>query len=205
MDDNAKDLSKEEIYKALHKWFGYNEFRSKQYDAIRSSLDGLDVVVLMPTGGGKSLCYQIPPLVKNGLCIVISPLIALMQDQLRELKDRRIPCAYLSSSQTSVEYRSVLNNLQKVPCPYRLLYVTPERFQIAEFVSLLGRTRSRGELTLIAVDEAHCISTWGHDFRSAYRELSSLRTSFPDVPIMALSATATLVRDLCEEIMLRKL
>lgn len=115
------------------------------------------------------MCYQIPPLVKNGLCIVISPLIALMQDQrsfvskvssvVRELKDRRIPCAYLSSSQTSVEYRSVLNNLQKVPCPYRLLYVTPERFQIAEFVSLLGRTRSRGELTLIAVDEAHCIST----------------------------------------------
>ena len=159
------------------------------------------------------MCYQIPPLVKNGLCVVISPLIALMQDQrffvslvsfiVRELKNRKIPCAYLSSSQTSLEYRSVLKTLNTVPCPYRLLYVTPERFQVAEFVDLLSLIRSRGELTLIAVDEAHCISTyisfvsmtcrWGHDFRSAYRELSTLRGNFPDVPIMALSATATKV------------
>ncbi|KNB43803.1 ATP-dependent DNA helicase like [Blastocystis sp. subtype 4] len=187
MDDKVKDQSREEIVDVLHKWFGYKEFRSKQYDAIRSCLDGFDVIVLMPTGGGKSLCYQIPPLVKN----VISPLIALMQDQLRELKNRKIPCAYLSSSQTSLEYRSVLKTLNTVPCPYRLLYVTPERFQVAEFVDLLSLIRSRGELTLIAVDEAHCISTWGHDFRSAYRELSTLRGNFPDVPIMALSATAT--------------
>ena len=159
------------------------------------------------------MCYQIPPLVKNGLCVVISPLIALMQDQrlfvslvsfiVRELKNRKIPCAYLSSSQTSLEYRSVLKTLNTAPCPYRLLYVTPERFQVAEFVDLLSLIRSRGELTLIAVDEAHCISTyiscvsmtcrWGHDFRSAYRELSTLRGNFPDVPIMALSATATKV------------
>lgn len=159
------------------------------------------------------MCYQIPPLVKNGLCVVISPLIALMQDQrffvslvsfiVRELKNRKIPCAYLSSSQTSLEYRSVLKTLNTVPCPYRLLYVTPERFPVAVFVDLLSLIRSRGELTLIAVDEAHCISTyiscvsmtcrWGHDFRSAYRELSTLRGNFPDVPIMALSATATKV------------
>ena len=116
------------------------------------------------------MCYQIPPLVKNGLCVVISPLIALMQDQracvvcisfvVRELKARKIPCAYLSSSQTSLEYRSVLKTLNTVPCPYRLLYVTPERFQVVEFVELLSRLRSRGELDLIAIDEAHCISTF---------------------------------------------
>lgn len=124
---------------------------------------------------------------------------------------RNIPCAHLSSSQTAADYRLVSSNLRKSPCPYRLLYVTPERFQVSEFISTLSNLRERGELVMIAVDEAHCISTyvsilfllysyscplflrWGHDFRSAYRELSSLRAILPDIPIMALSATATKV------------
>lgn len=123
---------------------------------------------------------------------------------MRELQERKIPCAHLSSSQTASDYRLVSANLRRSPCPYRLLYVTPERFQVEEFVNILIDLRDRGELVMVAVDEAHCISTyiyqhlhswyrWGHDFRSAYRELSSLRNILPQTPIMALSATATKV------------
>ena len=198
MPQGNEDQLKAEIYAALRKWFGYNEFRSRQYDAISLLLSGSDVVVLMPTGGGKSLCYQIPPLVRNALCVVVSPLIALMQDQLRELKERNIPCAYLSSAQSTAEYRSVIASLQRKICPYRLLYVTPERLQQSEFMTILLSIQQRGQLVAIAIDEAHCISTWGHDFRSAYRGLSTLRASLPGTPIMALSATATasIVKDI---------
>ena len=120
--------------------------------------------------GGKSLCYQIPPLVRNGMCIVVSPLIALMQDQrsgfsphlcvVRELRDRRIPCCYLSSSQTTSEYRSVMVGLRNAKTPCNALFVTPERFQVAEFLHIVQDLHKRGRIVLIAIDEAHCISTF---------------------------------------------
>ena len=149
-------------------------------EAIYSALTGNDVVVLMPTGGktpdsqlqigGKSLCYQIPPLVRNGMCIVVSPLIALMQDQcsssqmvlriVRELRDRNIPCCYLSSSQSASEYRSVMGGLKNPKTICNALFVTPERFQVSEFIQLVQNLHKEGRIILIAIDEAHCISTF---------------------------------------------
>ncbi len=164
--------------------FGYNEFRGNQADVIAHLIQGQDALVLMPTGGGKSLCYQIPAMVRNGVGVVISPLIALMQDQVDALLQLGIKAALLNSSLTTSEASSVEKALLNQQLD--LLYVAPERLLMPRFLELLARV----PIALFAIDEAHCVSQWGHDFRPDYIELSILHERFPHVPRMALTATA---------------
>jgi ATP-dependent DNA helicase RecQ len=169
----------------LKRYFGYSTFRPLQEEIIRDSLAGRDVFALLPTGGGKSLCFQLPALIRNGLTIVISPLIALMKDQVDSLRANGIAAACLNSSLEGDERRAAWRDLHQGRI--RLLYVAPERL----FVGTLIEELKQWNLGAVAVDEAHCISEWGHDFRPEYRKLSDLRAQFPNVPFMALTATAT--------------
>ncbi len=170
---------------ALKQHFGHTEFRPLQREIIGDSLAGRDVFVLMPTGGGKSLCFQLPALLRDGLTIVVSPLISLMKDQVDALQTSGIAATFLNSAIDGNEARGRLRGLHRGE--YRLLYVAPERLM---FDTFLERSLN-WNITQIAIDEAHCISEWGHDFRPEYRELKKLRIHFPDVPVMALTATAT--------------
>ncbi len=179
------DMSPVIDYNILRRYFGYSEFRPLQKDIIQDVLKGNDVLVLMPTGGGKSLCYQYPSLLFKGLTIVISPLISLMKNQVDSMRANGIPAEFINSSlnyEDIIKIKSALlqNNI-------RLLYIAPERFTIPAFLSFLKGLK----INLFAIDEAHCISEWGHDFRPEYRQLKQIRESFPDVPIIALTATAT--------------
>lgn len=169
----------------LKTYFGHSEFRPKQQEIIQQILDGNDALVLMPTGGGKSVCYQLPALVFDGITVVISPLISLMKDQVDAARSNGIPAAFLNSSLSPAESMEVVNNLRTGQL--KLLYCAPERFALPQFRDFL-RTLP---IKLFAVDEAHCISEWGHDFRSDYRTLSLLKTEFSDLPVVALTATAT--------------
>ncbi|XP_010261815.1 PREDICTED: ATP-dependent DNA helicase Q-like 3 isoform X2 [Nelumbo nucifera] len=173
--------------------------------AVRGSLMGRDCFCLMPTGGGKSMCYQIPALAKTGIVLVVCPLIALMENQVMALKEKGIHAEYLSSTQVSHTREKIYEDLDSGKPSLRLLYATPELIATAGFMSKLRKLYARGLLNLIAIDEAHCISTWGHDFRPSYRKLSSLRTHFPDVPILALTATAVpkVQKDVMESLCLR--
>ncbi len=168
----------------LKQYYGFDHFRPPQADIIHDLIHGQDLLVLMPTGGGKSLCYQIPSLVRSGIGIVVSPLIALMEDQVAALKSCGIRAAYYNSSLGSVEARAVLAQLHDNQLD--ILYVAPERLLTPSF---LDRLKSC-DLALFAIDEAHCISQWGHDFRPEYAALGQLKSHFPDVPIIALTATA---------------
>lgn len=168
----------------LQSLFGYDDFRGQQADIIQHIAEGHDGLVLMPTGGGKSMCYQIPALVRSGTAIVISPLIALMQDQVQTLQQLGVAAAYLNSSLTSDEVYTIEQDL--LSQRLKLLYVAPERLLQARTRDLLQRV----EISLIAVDEAHCVSQWGHDFRPEYQQLAELRTCFPNAPLIALTATA---------------
>ena len=168
----------------LHSVFGYTEFRGQQQAIVEQLIDGGDALVLMPTGGGKSLCYQIPSLVRQGIGIVVSPLIALMQDQVDALREAGVAAAYLNSSLSADDQREVERQL--LEGELNLLYVAPERLLTSRFLGLLERT----EVALFAIDEAHCVSQWGHDFRPEYRELAVLHQRFPQVPRIALTATA---------------
>ncbi len=170
----------------LRRYFGYSEFRQLQQDIILDVLKGKDVLVLMPTGGGKSLCYQYPSLLFKGLTIVISPLISLMKNQVDSLRSNGIPAEYLNSSLNYEEITKIKSAL--LQNRVRLLYIAPERLAIPTFLSFLKGLK----ISLFAIDEAHCISEWGHDFRPEYRQLKSIGASFPDVPIIALTATATM-------------
>src|SRR5690242_11610335 len=152
---------------------------------MRDSLAGKDVFALLPTGGGKSLCFQLPALARDGLTVVVSPLIALMKDQVDALQAAGVPATFLNSSLAAEESRKRLRGLHNGE--FRLLYVAPERLMLSGFLSDLQKWNIR----LIAVDEAHCISEWGHDFRPEYRQIAQLRELFPQVPFMALTATAT--------------
>ena len=165
--------------------FGFASFRPLQEEIIRDAIEGRDVFALLPTGGGKSLCFQLPALVKPGLTLVVSPLIALMKDQVDALQASGIAATFLNSSLAQGDSRPRLRGLHNGE--FRLLYVAPERLMLSGFLDDL----KRWNINLIAVDEAHCISEWGHDFRPEYRQLASLRPHFPDVPFMALTATAT--------------
>lgn len=175
----------ESIHDSLRQVFGYSEFRGEQQAVIEAAMAGHDALVVMPTGGGKSLCYQIPALLRDGVGLVISPLIALMQDQVRALREVGIDAGFLNSSQRPDEQREVLARLQSGAL--RILYVAPERIALDHTRRLLATV----PLSLIAIDEAHCVSQWGHDFRQEYLCLNELGSLFPGVPRMALTATAT--------------
>lgn len=174
-----------ELLAPLKQYFGFSSFRPLQEEIIRDSLAGRDVFALLPTGGGKSLCFQLPSLVRGGLTVVISPLIALMKDQVDAMQAGGVPATFLNSSLGPGESRPRLRGLHNGA--FRLLYVAPERLMLPGFLDDLQRWDAR----LFAIDEAHCISEWGHDFRPEYRQLSTLRGLFPKVPFMALTATAT--------------
>jgi len=174
-----------ELLHTLHTTFGYPEFRPLQRDIIETSLAGRDVFALLPTGGGKSLCFQIPALHRPGLTIVVSPLIALMKDQVDQLQAAGVAATFLNSTLSSAEARSRLAGLHRNE--WRLLYVAPERLMLDNWQENL----KAWNVAAIAIDEAHCVSEWGHDFRPEYRQISKLRELLPDVPVMALTATAT--------------
>ncbi|KXS43639.1 MAG: ATP-dependent DNA helicase RecQ [Methanolobus sp. T82-4] len=180
----TKDYGKK-MHRTLQKYFGYSSFRPLQEDIIKDVLEGRDTFVLMPTGGGKSLCYQLPALLMEGLTVVVSPLISLMKDQVDSLRASGINAAYLNSTLSHSEakriYREIENNEIKI------LYVAPERLTMSHTISLI----QKANVSLFAIDESHCISEWGHDFRPEYRRLSFLKRRFPEVPIIALTATAT--------------
>ena len=180
-----KSAASQNLLPLLKQYFGFTSFRPLQEEIIRDSLAGKDVFALLPTGGGKSLCFQLPALTRDGLTVVVSPLIALMKDQVDALQAAGVAATFLNSSLAAEESRKRLRGLHNGE--YRLLYVAPERLMLSGFLEDL----QRWNVQLVAVDEAHCISEWGHDFRPEYRQLAQLRKLFPQVPFMALTATAT--------------
>lgn len=186
------------LEETLKQYFGYTAFWEGQRQVIEQVLSGRDAFVLMPTGGGKSLIYQFPALLLPGLTIVVSPLIALMQDQVERLSANGIPATFINSS-LSIAERNAREQAARNGS-LRLLYVAPERLMTESFLFLLDEIEERVGLSLLAVDEAHCVSEWGHDFRPEYRQLGRLRTRHPHVPMLALTATATeRVRDDIQE------
>jgi ATP-dependent DNA helicase RecQ len=189
----------EDLYAALKRYWGYDSFRPLQERIVQSLVSGSDAAVIMPTGGGKSLCYQLPALVMGQTVVVISPLIALMQDQVAQLADMGIPAALLNSSQSQDDQRAVMKGA--ISGAYRLLYLSPERLARNDTIAWLRRV----PLGFFAIDEAHCISEWGHEFRPEYRQLSALRQHFPDKPIAAFTASATkrVRQDILDQLQLR--
>ncbi|MGA8344236.1 MAG: RecQ family ATP-dependent DNA helicase [Candidatus Sulfotelmatobacter sp.] len=177
--------SEADLLTPLRRYWGYNSFRPLQERIVRSLLAGHDTCVVMPTGGGKSLCYQLPALVSERTTVVISPLIALMQDQAAQLAQMGIPAAVLNSSVSNEEQSRVMRQAREGA--FRLLYLSPERLQRADTLGWLQQV----PISFFAIDEAHCISEWGHEFRPEYRQLSRLRGKFPDRPIAAFTASAT--------------
>lgn len=169
----------------LKRTFGYSEFRPLQREIIEATLAGQDVFALLPTGGGKSLCFQLPALARPGLTVVVSPLIALMKDQVDQLQASGVAATFLNSSLDADESRARLRGLHRGE--YKLLYVAPERLMLEGWSENL----KTWNVTCLAIDEAHCVSEWGHDFRPEYRQLAKLRLALPEVPMMALTATAT--------------
>ena len=168
----------------LSKVFGYNKFRDGQEAVINAVVDGRDALVLLPTGGGKSLCYQIPALVRKGVAVVVSPLISLMQDQVEQLREAGVSAAYINSTQDQEQQQSVLSRI--TGGTLQLLYVSPEKLLTPWLMSFLQSQT----VSLFAVDEAHCVSHWGHDFRQDYRALGLLKQRFPSIPVIGLTATA---------------
>jgi len=172
------------LYEKLKKHFGYSEFRPHQEEIIQRILDKKDTIVLMPTGGGKSMCYQLPAVLMDGITLVISPLIALMRDQVDSLNSNGIPATYLNSSLTAAEERAIEQQLERGD--FKLLYISPERVFAPNFMSFLSIL----PIQLIAIDEAHCVSSWGHHFRPEYQKLHYLKKQLPHVTTIALTATA---------------
>ena len=174
-----------ELFVHLKRTFGYSSFRPLQREIIAASLAGQDVFALLPTGGGKSLCFQLPALVRPGLTVVVSPLIALMKDQVDALQASGVAATFLNSTLGADESRARLRGLHRGE--YKLLYAAPERLMLDGWAENL----KAWNVTALAIDEAHCVSEWGHDFRPEYRQLAQLRAALPGVPVMALTATAT--------------
>lgn len=182
----------EELNKTLENIFKIKSFRPKQLSAINSTLSNEHALVVMPTGAGKSLCYQLPALIKPGITVVISPLVSLMEDQIRSLTEKDIPAKLITSFSSKAETSVALKDLIDKKSMIKLLYVTPERFAKSKrFMSNLQKCYSEGRLQRIAIDEVHCCSQWGHDFRPDYKFLGILSNMFKGVPILGLTATAT--------------
>ncbi|GER88784.1 ATP-dependent DNA helicase RecQ [Dictyobacter vulcani] len=177
------------VDQALKQYFGYDSFRPGQQEIVEAVLEQQDMLVLMPTGGGKSLTYQLPALLLPGLTIVVSPLIALMQDQVSRLQENGIEATFVNSSLPYEE--AARRERAAMTGQIKLLYVAPERLLKPSFLAFLEHINNTIGLSLLAVDEAHCVSEWGHDFRPEYRQIGSVRNRFPDMPILALTATAT--------------
>ncbi|MDU3719311.1 MAG: RecQ family ATP-dependent DNA helicase, partial [Klebsiella michiganensis] len=181
----AEVLNQESLAKqVLQETFGYQQFRPGQETIIDTALAGRDCLVVMPTGGGKSLCYQVPALVLGGLTVVVSPLISLMKDQVDQLLANGVAAACLNSTQSREQQQEVMAGCRSGQI--RLLYIAPERLMLDNFLEHL----THWNLSMVAVDEAHCISQWGHDFRPEYAALGQLRQRIPQIPFMALTATA---------------
>jgi ATP-dependent DNA helicase RecQ len=180
----------------LKQYWGYSSFRPLQEDIINASLQGNDVLALLPTGGGKSICFQVPALLNEGICIVISPLIALIKDQVENLKTKGINALAIYSGMSFIEINKTLQNAAYGN--YKFLYVSPERLETKLFLEYLHTLR----INLIAVDEAHCISQWGYDFRPSYLNIAKIREELPNVPVLALTASATkeVQDDICEKL-----
>jgi ATP-dependent DNA helicase RecQ len=184
----------------LQKYWGYTAFREKQEDIILSVLKGNDTFALLPTGGGKSICYQLPAVMLEGVCIVVSPLIALMRDQVLQLKQRGISATYLFGGLSKKEITVELENIRNKK--YKLVYVSPERLQSKSFMQNIKRM----QISFMAVDEAHCISQWGHDFRPEFRQIAKIKELVPELPILALTASATsdVVSDIVDQLKLEE-
>lgn len=189
-----------DISKILLKYWGFNTFRPRQEDIIKSALEDRDTLALLPTGGGKSVCFQVPGMAREGLCLVISPLIALMKDQVEHLKTKGIPAAALYSGMHPNEMDVVIANA--IHHNLKFLYVSPERLESEKFLMNLQRMK----INLLAIDEAHCISQWGYDFRPSYLNIVAIRERIPTVPVLALTATATpeVVLDIQEKLKFKK-
>lgn len=184
------------LHQVLTQYWGFSQFRPLQEDIIRSVMEGKDTLALLPTGGGKSICFQVPALAKPGLCLVISPLIALMKDQEQQLKEKGIRAVAITSGMKKSEVELALNNC--IVGDFKFLYVSPERLASSLFREALLQM----PLNLIAVDEAHCISQWGYDFRPPYLQIAEIRIAFPKIPVLALTASATpeVQKDICEQL-----
>ena len=188
------------IHQILKENWGYDSFRPLQEDIINSILAGKDTLALLPTGGGKSICFQVPALAKEGICLVISPLIALMKDQVEGLKKKGILALSIYSGMSFLEVKKTLQNAAHGN--YKFLYVSPERLETDLFLDYLPSMN----ISMVAVDEAHCISQWGYDFRPPYLRIASIRDQLPNVPILALTASATksVQNDICEKLLFKK-
>ena len=187
------------IHEVLKKYWGFDDFRPIQEDIINAVLNNKDTLALLPTGGGKSVCFQVPALAMNGICLVISPLIALMKDQVENLTKKGIPALAVYSG---MHYADVKKTLQNAAFGnYKFLYVSPERLETDLFLEFLPAIKP----CLIAVDEAHCISQWGYDFRPPYLRIATLREQLPGIPVIALTASATLIvqNDICEKLLFK--
>ena len=186
----------ENAVEILKKYWGYDSFRPLQQEIINSILEGNDTLALMPTGGGKSICFQVPAMMKEGLCLVISPLIALMKDQVANLKQKGIPALSIYSGMSYIEVIKTLKNA--VYGNFKFLYVSPERLETDLFLEYFTSLN----INLLTVDEAHCVSQWGYDFRPPYLRIASIRNSLPNVPVLALTASATIEvqNDVCDKL-----
>ncbi|KAJ7160113.1 ATP-dependent DNA helicase [Mycena filopes] len=193
----AKTLRREpsafvDCHRVLTKTFGHAEYKGKQRDIVEAAVCGADVFVLAPTGMGKSLCFQVPAVAEtHGVTIVVSPLLALMKNQVSGLREKHVPVAALTSETSPTEKKDIVRDLVSGHPVNRLLYITPEKICTPEFIQILHKIYEQKELNRLVVDEAHCVSEWGHDFRPEYRRLGFFRDKFKDIPIMALTATAT--------------
>ncbi len=184
----------------LKQYWGYDTFRSLQEEIITAVLEGNDVLALLPTGGGKSICFQVPAMAKDGLCLVVSPLIALMKDQVEHLKRKGIPALAVYSGMSFLEVKKTLQNAAYGN--FKFLYVSPERLETNLFLEYLPSMN----ISLLAVDEAHCVSQWGYDFRPPYLRIANLREWLPNVPVLALTASATKIVqvDICDKLLFKK-
>ena len=196
-------LAPSSLEQSLKHFFGYDSFRPGQREIVEAALQQRDMMIVMPTGGGKSLCFQLPALLKPGLTVVVSPLIALMQDQVEALQDNGIGATFLNSTLSAMETRS--RETAILEGKIKLLYVAPERLLGERFLPFLDIVASKLGISAFAIDEAHCVSEWGHDFRPEYRQMQRVRDRYPDIPIMGLTATATerVRQDIIQQLTLR--